>query len=112
MIEKNITWVASHQDDLVDDTTYLTILAQFNIQAGELATKGLNQLAPKPYVPIDPTIIVQLNHIRLIPDVVRSYTNNNYPGTITSNIKPTVWRIITTPKIIAALQKRFDWDDV
>ena len=51
----------------------------------------------------------------LIPDddktIVQSYTNSTYPGTITSNIKPTVRRIITTPKIIAALRKRFDWDE-
>ena len=36
--------------------------------------------------------------------IVRLYTNNTYPGSITSNIKPTVRRKITTPKIIAALR--------
>ena len=32
-IEQNITWLVSHQDDLVDETTELTIPVQFNIQA-------------------------------------------------------------------------------
>ena len=30
-IKQNITWVASHQDDLVEDTAELSIPAQFNI---------------------------------------------------------------------------------
>ena len=51
----------------------------------------------------------------LIPDddktIVRSYTNDNYSGTITSNIKATVRRIITTPKIIEALRTCFGCDE-
>ena len=67
-IKQNITWLASHQDDFVKDTTQLTIPAQFSIHADELGTKAFKQLAPKSFVPIDPSTIAQLNHMPTILD--------------------------------------------
>lgn len=50
----------SHQDD--DDHTSLSLPAQLNVDIDELALKGLEQLAPKFYLPLDPIAKVQLNH--------------------------------------------------
>lgn len=79
-IEQNMTRVASHQYDLVYNTSKIPIPSQLNIQANEFVTKALKQLAPKPYFPIHPYTIVQLNHMPLIPYddkiFLRLYTNN------------------------------------
>ena len=57
--QPTIDWLQSHQDDNPD--TVLTIPAQLNVHADELATKGLDCLLPKPHVPLDPSVKIQLN---------------------------------------------------
>ena len=88
-------WVASHQDDKTA-VSKLSIPSQANVCADKLATIALKKLVPKPFVPMEPTTIAQLHHQPPTnPDPIqRSYTNNHYLGTITSNIKHTLRRLI------------------
>ena len=52
--------VYSHQDD-TPPTKPLSIPAQLNIEAEELANQGLKMLEQKPHVPFDPATKIQLN---------------------------------------------------
>ena len=57
--QPTIDWIESHQDDNPD--IVLPILVQLNVDADELTTIGLNSLPPKPCVPLDPSVKIQLN---------------------------------------------------
>ena len=59
--QPTIDWIESHQDDNPD--IVLSIPVQLNVHADELATKGLNCLPPKPHVPLDPLVKIQLNFV-------------------------------------------------
>ena len=93
-------WVASHQDDSTA-VSNLSIPSQANVRADKLATTALKKLEPKPFVPMEPSTFAQLHHCPPTNDdpIHRSYTNNHYPGTITSNIKHTLRRLIKSPSI-------------
>ena len=90
-----IMWVASHQDDNTE-VSNLSIPSQENVCADKLATKALKMLEPKPFVPMETTTIAQLHHRPPTNNdpIQHSYTNNHYPGTITSNKKHTQRRFI------------------
>ena len=49
-----ISWVKSHQDDLVFDIEAMSLNAYINSEADELAMIGLKRLQEKPKVPMDP----------------------------------------------------------
>ncbi|OEU11448.1 hypothetical protein FRACYDRAFT_245187 [Fragilariopsis cylindrus CCMP1102] len=49
-----LSWVKSHQDDMVFDEKTMPLNAYLNSEADELATIGLKRLQEKPIVPLDP----------------------------------------------------------
>jgi hypothetical protein len=91
-----ITWVKSHQDDKEYDEQAMPLDAYLNLEADELATKGLKILQEKPRVPMDPHTIIQFN----------------IGGrTITRDFKRTVREIIQVPTLRKYYCKRFKWSD-
>ena len=90
-----LEWVASHQDD--DPTTNinnLTLGAQLNIAADELATYALQSFHPKPRVPMDPS-----------SEVLFHYKNR----TITRDFKHTMRINISLPALQKYYEERFIW---
>ena len=57
--QPTIDWIESHQDDNPD--IFLSIPVQLNVHVDKLATRGLNCLPPKPHVPLDSSVKIQLN---------------------------------------------------
>ena len=87
-------WVPSHQDDDTNDISSLTIAAQLNIHADELATIGLRRLLPSPFVPMNPATFVQLHHTT---------------GTITKRLSHTVRQICNLPALREYYLTNYHW---
>ncbi|OEU09351.1 hypothetical protein FRACYDRAFT_248200 [Fragilariopsis cylindrus CCMP1102] len=91
-----LSWVKSHQDDLVFDEKAMPLEAYLNSEADELATIGLKRLQEKPTVPMDPNTCIQF-HIE--------------GRTITRNFKNTVREIIQLKPLRKFYCDRFKWSD-
>ncbi|OEU23095.1 hypothetical protein FRACYDRAFT_233261 [Fragilariopsis cylindrus CCMP1102] len=91
-----LSWVKSHQDDLVFDEKAMPLEAYLNSEADELATIGLKRLQEKPTVPMDPNTCIQF-HIE--------------GRTITRNFKNTVREIILLKPLRKFYCERFKWSD-
>jgi hypothetical protein len=91
-----LSWVKSHQDDMVIDEKTMPLDAYLNSEADELATIGLKRLQEKPIVPLDPNTCVQF-HIE--------------GRTITRNFKNTVREIIQLKPLRKFYCIRFKWSD-
>ncbi|OEU19894.1 hypothetical protein FRACYDRAFT_235957 [Fragilariopsis cylindrus CCMP1102] len=91
-----LSWVKSHQDDMVFDEKAMPLDAYLNSEADELATIGLKRLQEKPIVPMDPNTCIQF-HIE--------------GRTITRNFKNTVREIIQLKPLRKFYCIRFKWSD-
>ncbi|OEU13908.1 hypothetical protein FRACYDRAFT_242262 [Fragilariopsis cylindrus CCMP1102] len=91
-----LSWVKSHQDDMVFDEKTMPLDAYLNSEADELATIGLKRLQEKPIVPMDPNTCIQF-HIE--------------GRTITRNFKNTVREIIQLKPLRKFYCDRFKWSD-
>ena len=89
--QPTITWVESHHDEN-NKVTELTLDALLNIEADDLATRGLQSGDWKDRVPMDPMMYVQV-HIQ--------------GRTITRDLKRTVQRIIRTEPLMKYYIERF-----
>ena len=90
-----LIWVPSHKDDNENiDISTLSSGVQLNIYADKLGTHGLLCLNPKPFVPLDPDVKAQLSYI---------------DGTITKQLKPTLWEHIQRPLRQTYYHDNFEW---
>ena len=90
--QPTINWIESHQDDNPD--IVLSIPVQLNVHADKLTTKGLNCLPPKPHVPLDPLVKIQLNFCG---------------GTITRNIPYFLREKLPLPPLCQQYEDKFSW---
>ena len=90
--QPTIDWIKSHQDDNPD--IVLSIPVQLNVHADKLATKGLNCLLPKPHVPLDPSVKIQLNF---------------GGGTVTRNIPYFLREKLLLPPLRQQYEDKFGW---
>ncbi|OEU18182.1 hypothetical protein FRACYDRAFT_236453 [Fragilariopsis cylindrus CCMP1102] len=91
-----LSWVKSHQDDMVFDEKEMPLNAYLNSEADELATIGLKRLQEKPIVPMDPNTCIQF-HLE--------------GRTITRDFKRTVREVIQLKPLRKYYCTRFKWSD-